>query len=301
VLLCDHCGVRVVVRQHGGLTRWYFPARVDRLDAAAAGAAWLKEYPGISKPAREARFVDARLVYAPIWEHRALTAGWEFGYKVRTRSELIQGTGDEENARLELQVVREGVKAPRLQERRFYEAATDFAALGATRPRVTGRELLVPLLAGELEPAATVLETEGSAAEVAEKGKRVALQPLSGAVTPDSHLFAFRESMALLYYPLWLVRFQQGRNSCRLVVNGRDGTINAGIAPAAQGRQRFVLAAQVLALAVIVALRIYYAVARDAGRTSMVAAAVIVSVIAIVVVWRFRAAKEVEYHEPFSG
>jgi DNA-directed RNA polymerase subunit RPC12/RpoP len=301
ILVCGHCGVRVMVKQSGGFSRWYFPARVDRLEAAAAGAEWLQAFPGIAKPSRVARFADARLVYAPIWEHRALTAGWEFGYKLRTLNELVYDPGADGGDCLELLMVKQGVKEPRLQERRFYQAATDFEALGATRPLVTGRELLVPVLAGELEPDARVLEAEGTAEEVAEKGRRAALQPLSGALSPDGHLFAFRETSALLYYPLWLVRYQTRSRFCHVVVNGRDGTVNAGRAPAAQGSQIAALAGRLGALALAVIVLVYFAVTQASGRASLVAAAVVVSAVAVFLGRRFRAEKEVEYHEPFSG
>lgn len=309
ILVCGHCGVRVAVKERGGVSRWYFPVRVDRLGAAAAGAAWLREYPGIARQARDARFVDARLIYAPVWEHRVLLAGWEFGHKLRTRTELVapatslvsargvQGDGE----RLELRLVREGVKEPRLQERRLYQAATDFEVFGATRPRVTGRELLLPLLAGELDPSATVLEAEGNGSEVAELGRRSALQPLSGAVSPDSHLFTFRERTSLLYYPLWLVRYQTGDRSCRIVVDGRDGTVNSANAPADNRRRLAHLTAQVAVSVIVVALLVWLAVTREGARATMVAAAVIVSVIATLLTSRFRMVGEVEYHEPFSG
>lgn len=54
-------------------------------------------------------------------------------------------------------------------------------------------------------------------------------------------------------------------------------------------------------MAIVVALLVLVAVTRETGRVSMVAAAVIVSVISILSIWRFRAVGEVEYHEPFSG
>ncbi|NLO27736.1 MAG: hypothetical protein GX113_06100 [Actinobacteria bacterium] len=309
ILVCRHCGVRVVVKQRGGVTRWYFPARVDRLEAAAIAARWLHEHPGVAKTAREARLVESHLVYAPIWEHRTLLAGWEFGYKLRPQTELISSpgkalfgrSGGEEDVRLDVRLVKEGVEEAHLKERRFYQAATDFEELGATRPRVTGRELLAPLLAGELEPSATVLTAQGSAVEVAARGRRAALLPLSGAVTPDSHLFTFRESTALLYYPLWLVRFQVGNRHCRVVVNGRDGTVNSGVAPASNRRRVALLATQaVLALVVCVTLA-WLAATRDSGRETMVALAVIVLAAAALAIWRFRMVGEVEYHEPFSG
>ena len=311
ILVCGHCGVRVAVKEHGGFTRWYFPPRVDRLKAAAAGASWLRDYPGIAKQARDARFVDARLIFAPIWEHKALLAGWEFGHVQRTETEVIRpsisiGLGsmfDEEvgGGRLELKLVDKAIKEPRLQERRYYQAATDLQALGAIRPHFSGRELLLPLLAGELDPTATVLETEGSASEVATTGRAVALAPLSGAWSPDSHLFAFRESLALLYYPLWVVRYKSGNRVCRILVSGRDGSVNSAVAPADNSRRIQLLALQVAAMAIVVALLVLVAVTRETGRVSMVAAAVIVSVVGILSIWRFRAVGEVEYHEPFSG
>lgn len=304
ILVCEHCGVRVAVKEHGGVSRWYFPSRLNRLKAASAAAAWLCEYPGIAKQARDARFVQAELVYAPIWEHRALVAGWEFGHKARSRAEFVPDPHDEQSGRLELTIADETVKEPRLQERRFYLPAADFGALGATRPRVTGRELLLPLLAGELDSAVTVVNEVGTAAEVGERGKRAALQPLAGASSPSTHLFAFRESTALLYYPLWMVRFQVGRGSCRVVVNGRDGTVNAGFAPGDNTRRIMLLVGQALLTAAALAFLIVAAVVMENGRRSLIAGAVLVSVLvvlAIVSLWRFPKAGEVEYREPFSS
>ncbi len=304
ILVCAHCGTRIAVMPRGGFSRWYLPPRVDRLRAAAIGAAWLRDYPGVSRQARDATFVEARLVYAPIWEHKALVAGWEFGYKLRTRTEPV---GDplkrifgEENERLELRTYREGIKEPRLQERRMFQAATSFERLGATRPRLSGRELMLPLLAGEVDPAATVLEAEGSPADVAEEGRMLAVMPTTGAAPSDSHLFAFRESITLLYYPLWLVRYGEGARLCRVVVNGRDGSVNAATAPAANGRRIALLVGQVVLMAIVVVVLLWLGLKQGSQRNSLLALAVIVFVAAAFSIWRFRKAGEVEYHEPFS-
>jgi DNA-directed RNA polymerase subunit RPC12/RpoP len=309
ILVCRHCGTRVAVRPHGGVSRWYFPARVDRREAAAAGVEWLRRYPGIAQRMRSARLVEAQLVYAPVWEYRTLLTGWEFGHKVRTQTELVTpllslGSGSglhSEGERLELRLVKQGVKEPRLQERRFYQAAADFEALGATRPRVTGRELLLPLLAGELDPGATVLQAGEDGMAVAERGRRSVLQPLSGAVSPDSHLFTFRERVSLLYYPLWVARYRAGHRSCKIVVDGRDGTVNSAVAPADDRRQLIALAAQILAAVIVVGLLVWLAVTWEGARMPVAAAAVIVSVGAALSLMRFRLVEEVEYHEPFSG
>ena len=302
VLVCDHCGVRVAVLEHGGLTHWYFPARVDRTGAVAAGASWLKDYPGIATEVRDAQPIEGKLAYVPIWEHKVLTAGWEFGSQHRTRVVVghnpLTGEADET---MELQLLHEGVQEPRLQERRHYLPASDFGKLGACRPRITGRELLVPLLAGEIEPTALVLEAEGDPTEVIESGRAAAQLPLTAAMNPEVHLFLFRETVALLYYPLWLLRFRHGDSYCHVVIDGRDGTVNSGQAPADQRRRTAVLLAKLVALAVAVVLLVYFGATYRPGRVPLLVVAVILSAVAVVSGIRFRPEKEVEYHDSFSS
>ncbi len=303
VLTCERCGVRVAVTGHGGLTHWYFPARVDRTTAVAAGTGWLSEFPGVAQGVRQARLTEAKLAYVPIWEHRALTAGWEFGALHRSRMIVPHRplTDWDQSEPLQLQVLHESVQEPRLQERRHYLPATDFEALGATRPRVTGRELLVPLLAGEIDPTAIVLEAKGDAAEVVEKGRAAAQMPLTANLNPELHIFLFREAASLLYYPLWLLLFRQGDQFSKVVVDGRDGTVNSATAPADQRRHMAAMVAKVSALVIAGAVLVYLAVTVQAVRIPALVAAAIAAVAAGMLGIRFRPEKEVEYHDSFSG
>ena len=179
--------------------------------------------------------------------------------------------------------------------------ATDFGVFGATRPRITGRELMLPLLAGETEPGATVLEAQGDGHEVAEAGRRAALNPVSGNFASDIHLFCLRESTALLYYPMWILRYERGNRVAHVVVNARDGSINSAVAPASIRRAKLQLAGQAVVMAVMVAIFAWLAVTWRQGRNSMVALAVIVSIAVIYMIWRFRPVREVQYREPFSS
>lgn len=302
VLVCDHCGVRVAVLEHGGLSHWYFPARVDRAGALAAAAGWLRDYPGIAGEMRHAEPVEAKLAYAPIWEHKVLAAGWEFGTQPRTSMVAVHTpSGGESDMAMELQLFEERVHDPRLQERRFYLPATDFETLGAVRPRVTGRELLAPLLAGELDPSALVLEVKGEASEVVEKGRAAAQTPLAGLTSSDLHLFLFRESAAVLYYPLWLLRFRRGEVYCHVVVDGRDGSVNSGVAPADQKKLVAARLAEICGLALAVVVLAYFGATFGPGRVPLLAVAVILFVIAVALGIRFRPAKEVEYHDSFAS
>ena len=79
------------------------------------------------------------------------------------------------------------------------------------------------------------MEPQGTAAEVAERGRKLALLPASGAADPHTRMLILRESVSLLYYPLWLVDYQVADRPYRIVVDANDGTVNSGHGA---GRQR---------------------------------------------------------------
>ena len=299
ILLCSHCGVRVLLCGGGGLSRWLFPQTVNQIQALGSAAKWLSDYPGISRTARDAPLRQSRLVHVPIWEHKVLVAGWEFGTKLRTKSYLARD--DEGNERLDLAVTEERFEDPHLQERRFFQAACDLPALGASRPRFSGRELLLPLVAGEVDPSSEVMEPQGTAGEIAERGRRLALQPASGAADPQTSLLILRESVSLLYYPLWLVDYQAGGRPYRVVVNAHDGSVNSATAPAREGRFTPVLGLKVAALVVVAILALWFGSAWSGARVPTIFLAVIVGVAAVLLVLRSPAGGKVEYHEPFTS
>jgi hypothetical protein len=276
-----------------------FPQNVGRLQAINAATRWLSDHPGISKRARHAPVTRGRSVHVPIWEHKALVAGWEFGTKFRTRSFLVaSGEGGE---RLDLALTEEPFEEPRLQERRLFQAACDLEAIGATRPRFSGRELLLPLVAGEVDPSSTVMEPQGTAAEVTDLGNKLALQPTAGAADPESRMLVLRESLALLFYPLWLVDYQVGGRPYRIVVDGRHGSVNSATAPAGDRWSDGLLGLKVVALAVLAVFALFLGSLWEGGRVPSVVAAVIVVMAAVVMVLRSPGGGKVEYHEPFSS
>jgi DNA-directed RNA polymerase subunit RPC12/RpoP len=299
ILLCPHCGIRTLVRGGGGVSRWLFPQSVEKLQAVTAAAKWLSDYPGISRRAREVSVTQGRLVYVPIWEHRALVAGWEFGTKLRTSYHLV--ATEDGNERLDLALTEEPVEEPHLVERRLFKAACTLETLGATRPRFSGRELLLPLIAGEIDPSSTVIEPQGTATEISEQGRRTALQPTAGAADPETRMLVLRESTALLYYPLWLVDYRVGERSHRIVVDGRDASINSATAPAGDRWSAGHLGVRIAALMALAVFAAWLASVWDGGRVPSALAAVIVVMAAIVLALRSPGGGKVEYHEPFSS
>jgi hypothetical protein len=299
ILLCSHCGVRVLWCGQGEVSRWLFPQKVNQIQALSAAVRWLSDFPGISPKARDVPVRQSRLIHIPIWEHKVLVAGWEFGTKLRTKNYLV--SDDEGNERLELALTKERFEDPHLQERRFFQAACDLPALGATRPRFSGRELLLPLVAGEVDPASLVMEPQGTAAAIAEQGRRMALQPASGAADPHARMLVLREFVTLLYYPLWLVDYQAEGRPYRVVVDARDGSVNSATAPAREGRFTPVLGLKVAALVVVAILALWLGSAWSSVRVPTIFLAVIVCVAAVLLVLRSPAGGKVEYHEPFSS
>jgi hypothetical protein len=299
ILLCDHCGVRVLNSGEGGLSRWLFPQNTDQIHALSAAARWLTDCPGIAKNARDVPVRHATLVHIPIWEHTCLVAGWEFGTKLRTKSYLV--SDDEGAYRLELSVEEERFRDPHLQERRYFQAACDLSAMGATRPRFSGRELLLPLVAGEVDPSSAVIEAQGTAVAVAERGRKLALLPASGAADPQTRMLVLRESVSLLYYPLWLVEYQVADRPYRIVVDANHGTVNSGTAPAANERRNPVLALRVAAMLAVAVFAAWAASNWSAARVPLVFLAVIVCIAAFLLVLRSPSGGKVEYHEPFSS
>jgi hypothetical protein len=299
ILLCDHCGVRVLNRGEGGLSHWLFPQNTDQIHALSVAAHWLTDFPGIAKDARDVPVRHATLVHIPIWEHKCLVAGWEFGTKLRTKTYLV--SDDEGADRLELAVEEERFQDPHLQERRYFQAGCDLEAMGATRPRFSGRELLLPLVAGEVDPSSTVLEPQGTAAEMAERGRKLALMPSSGAADPHTQMLVLRESVSLLYYPLWLVDYKVADRPYRIAVDANHGTVNSGTAPAANERLNPILTLRVAGLLAVAVFAAWAASNWSAARMPLIFLAVIVCIAAFLLVLRSPSGGKVEYHEPFSS
>ncbi|MCZ7663612.1 MAG: hypothetical protein M5U22_12090 [Thermoleophilia bacterium] len=298
LISCGHCGTPFLTSLEDGFSRRYFPAKVEKLQAVGGAARWLWKHSDTPDDIRESAFVEARLLYVPIWELRAYVVGWEFGKKLRSKAETVR-MGDEEYVRVNL--VEEGVEAGFLDERRFYQEAADLTSLGMGRPHVTGREFTLPYLPGELEKGAAVLGADRDLGAVRSRARESFVRPPTGTVTRNTRLFLMKEQAALIYYPLWALRYRYRGRLYEMTVDGRSGVIHAARAPADNSKRLGVLIGSYAALAVALALAVSAWEAWEGAREPAMYVAVLVAVLAFGVYWRFRLLREVEYHEPFSG
>jgi hypothetical protein len=308
---CGHCGTSFLLQESRGFARRYFPAKVARLQAVGKASAWLAQHPEVPADITSAVFTEAQLIYLPIWEARAYLVGWEFGNRLRLRAEAAPALaltlslgGDlfgEEAETMRLELEDEGVQEAFFDERRLYQAAADLPALGMSRPHITGREFSLPYLPGEIEDGAALLEADGECDAVRTRARQAFLHPASGASIRDSRLFLLRETMTLLYYPLWSLRYRYRGRLYEMSVDGRSGVIHSARAPA-DGRMRLVImVASYAALALALALAAWAWQEFGALREIFLYVGLLVLAAAGGVYWRFRLQREVEYHEPFSA
>jgi hypothetical protein len=298
IIHCEHCGTGYLLGGSTPYDRRYFPARIDRLQAVGRAAGWLGRAKDAPRGLRGAKFTQAHLLYLPIWEVRAHVVGWEFGIKRRTVREVME-VG--EQAVLDLQLVDETVEQGFLDERRLYQEATDLAGLGMGRPHVTGRDLALPYLPGELESSASVLETDRDYTEVLARARETFGRPSVGIEVRDSKIFLLKESVTLLYYPLWSLRYEYRGRLYEVSVDGRNGAIHSARAPADNGRRLAAMLAGYAAIAACLALLVTAWGEWPAAREAALWAGVLLALASGTVYWRFNLVREVEHHETFSS
>ncbi|GAB4264517.1 MAG: hypothetical protein Kow00122_20010 [Thermoleophilia bacterium] len=298
LIACAHCGTPYLTSLQDGFSRRCFPVKVEKLQAVGRAARWLWEHADTPNDIRESAFVEAHLLYVPVWEVRAWVVGWEFGKKLRSRAEVIT-MGDQDIVQMNL--VEEGVEAGFFDERRFYQEAADLTSLGMGRPHITGREFTLPYLPGELEAEAAVVEANRDLEEVRGRARKSFLRPPTGAVTRSTELFLLRERAALIYYPLWSLRYRYHGRLYQMTVDGRSGVIHAARAPADNSQHLAVFVASYAGLAVALALAVSAWEAWEKAREPAAYAGLLVIALALAVYRRFRLLQEVEYHEPFSA
>ena len=298
LIRCDRCGTPFHALSPGGFERRFFPAKIEKLSAVGKAARWLRECPDTPDDMAESCFTEARLLYVPIWEVRAHVVGWEFGKRLRNRAELVRVGGEEQ---VQTRLVEESVEDGFFGERRLYREAADLSVLGMGRPHITGREFTLPYLAGELEQEATVLEADRDLESVREHAREVFLSPATGTVARQTRLFLLRETAALIYYPLWSLRYSHRGRLYEMTVDGRNGLVHSARAPADNGARLAILVASYAALAVALALSVSAWESWEGFRQAALYAMLAVVIAASGVYWRFRLIREVEYHEPFSA
>jgi len=220
IVRCPYCDMRSYVRGERGLRRYQVPQRTEKVNAIQAFQRFLSSNWAIARSAgREARLDEVFLVHLPFWMVWARVGAWAFGEK---------RVGSGKNSRYEPREVRI------VQEMVWNGAACDVGEFGVTQvPPVEGD--LQAFDAENLHSSGLVFEPVGSfgaARQQADDQFQDQVQKKAG-LDRLAQLFVrrLRSRFALVYHPLWVLRYLYRGRAYQVVVDAYSGRVLYGKAP----------------------------------------------------------------------
>lgn len=231
VVQCPYCSLHSLIQGDRGVLRWQVERTVDR----SAAEATMRDFLGGVRKARDLRksaeVSELLLVYLPFWRVEATVAGWLFG---RVRKDKDETKPDESYI---------------FEPMEWNDAALDVSEYGVHRI-VVDRSALKPFDSQRLHAEAMVFEPSESrtaALDEAEKRFRVRTRQESGQSKTFSQKIEFLEpQFALVYYPIWIGRYNYRNRTYQVAVDGVTGDVMYGRAP---GSSLYRAAALVVGLA----------------------------------------------------
>ncbi len=216
---CPACQQRLFVQgeqSERGVRRWQIRRAVDRAQAIRTVTAFFNGLDKAIRLQQRAEIKEVFLAYFPFWRVKAQVAGWRLG---RVKK-------DKDSSRpIELEV---------LEAMQWGDAAADVSEFGVQQ---------VPFPARGLEPFnQDVLSREGMVFEPAESATDALAEAAdhftyegrkkrSLSRTYFEKFYVLRENLAVVYYPLWVVRYEYRQRSYQVVVDGLQNKVLYGKAP----------------------------------------------------------------------
>lgn len=232
IVACPYCSLRSAVQGERGVQRFQVAQKISRDQAIAALRTFLGSNLAIARDAgRKASLQEAFVVSLPFWSVWARGLGWVLGQK---------RVGSGKHSRLEPREVRS------VHELNWTGAACDVAEFGVPSISLDGR-LLLPFDPDQLHETGMVFEPVGSASVA----QSAASQSFSSKVQRAADLTKVSQTfvrmvnrrLALVYYPLWVLRYAYRNRTFQVVVDGFSGEVLYGKAPGSVGYRAGMLVA----------------------------------------------------------
>lgn len=221
---CRYCGTPQAVVGERGIARVMVLNRLERSHASDKVRRWLKK--GIRKdPAlkKEATVQEAFLAWFPFVRARLDAIGWILGIETRRRK---RGNRWETEKKPVEQAIERSVD--------FTMPAADMAEFGVHRVDLSGDEVL-PLDDDLLRSRGMVFRPSRSLEEIGGLLRKKAISEAEQANRLDKTTFSWltsvRRRVALVYYPLWVIRYGFRGKTYQVLVDAEDGTLAYGKAP----------------------------------------------------------------------
>jgi hypothetical protein len=221
---CRYCRTPQAVVGDRGVARVMVLNTLDREEASRTVHEWFRR--GIRKdPAlkREAHYQEAFLAWFPFVRAQLDAVGWVLGIREKR---VKRGKT--------WKTVREPVERQIERAVDLTLPAADMAEFGVHRIDLTGDEVQ-PLDEGLLRSRGMVFRPSRSLEETAEELRGRALERIKNSHRLDhvsfSWLASIRRRVALVYYPLWVVRYGFRGRTYQVLVDAEDGSLAYGKAP----------------------------------------------------------------------
>jgi hypothetical protein len=204
-----------LVQGERGIHRWQVQRRVEREQAQEAVQGFFSGAKKARDLREQAKITELFLAYLPFWRVEATVAGWRFG---RVKS------GDETKP-AEKEV---------LKSMYWNDAALDVTEFGVHRVTVF-REHLQPFDSEQLHAEAMVFEPAESPTAAEKEAddyfRYEARQATSLSSTAFEEIHVLHPNFSLVYYPVWIGRYEYRHRHYQVVVDGVEGSVMYGKAP----------------------------------------------------------------------
>lgn len=296
IVQCPYCEARSLVRGDSGVSRYQVARQVDRPTAEKAVRAF---WNGINKAmdlSSRAQITELFLVYLPYWRVLAQMAGWLFGQK---------SVGSGKNRRLEPREVKI------MENREWTGAAAEVAEFGVEHINLAGLQLAA-YNPDHLHTEGLVFEPTGAQTHAQVIAHHVWTRSVQTKLSRVSQTWLkfLHETLALVYYPLWVARYTYRQRVYQVVVDGAAGRVLYGKAPGnVFYRATMLMAGTALGSFILIngeALALYFlgnsSGRKDEGALVLLAIPFVVGVLLIVGGFRaFRWGEEIEHREKVPG
>jgi hypothetical protein len=292
IVICPFCEMRSVVRGENGVRRYQVPNRIDRAAAEKAFQKFLSSNMAIAGSVKkEARLTEVLTMHLPFWATWGRGLGWVFGQK------RVGSGNDAHYEAREVKVV---------QEMTWNHAACEVGEFGVTQISLEGRPL-EPFNADGLHRSGMVFEPTGSAHEALEQARTTFEKSIGGKANLDrvsqSFVRILNTRQGLVYYPLWVLRYDYRGRNFQVVIDGFSGEALYGKAPGNLYYRAAVLVGG-MALGAFLSIDVAYLVAQSDGKNNSGGFAIAVFVAGLAAMFfsyrRYRYGEHFEYRKRFS-
>ena len=223
-VVCRYCGTPQAVVGRRGIIRLMVLNKLERQQASDVVRRWFRR--GIRKdPAlkKEARYQEAFLAWFPFVRARLDAVGWVLGIR---KKKVRRGNTSK--------TVREPVELEIERAVDLTMPAADMAEFGVHRVDLSGDEIQ-PLDDELLRSRGMVFRSSRSLEETAAQLSQQALAEIQLSNRLDEVTFSWlapvRRRVALVYYPLWVVRYGFRGRTYQVLIDAEDGSLAYGKAP----------------------------------------------------------------------